>query len=603
MENFMTDFAQQLKSVVQVISKSYNNQATHLLQMLWQVQQKYSYISDDVIDLLAEDLNLSRAHVQGVAEFYSFFHRTPRGEYDIYFSDNIIEHMQGKHALQTQLLEKLKVKLGKPRADGRVTVDNTACIGMSDQGPAMLVNGLTITRLTPQKIDLIAELVEQQKPLREWPCDWFDVKENIQRKHILLGENFEPGSAIQVVLNKGSDGTLREIEVAGLRGCGGAGFPTHKKWLFCRDTVADERIVICNADEGEPGTFKDRVLLQSYADLVFEGMTVCAATIGAKKGFLYLRGEYRYLQKSLETVLAKRREAGLLGENILGQEGFDFDIEIHLGAGAYICGAELALIESLEGNRGIPRKHPPPYPVNAGYLDKPTVVNNVETFALAAKIMVYTGKRFATLGTDRSKGTKLISVSGDCDRPGVYEVPFGITVREMLDMCGAQNVQAVQNSGPAGVCISADEFDHQLCFEDLNSTGSFMIFGQQRDMLEVIRNFTQFFVHESCGFCTPCRVGTSVMKNLVDKIHSGHGTKVDLQDMENLSHIMKTMSNCGLGLTASNAVADTLKKFPQVYEERLQAEVSLAPSFDLDAALEAARQVVHRDDETAHIAA
>ncbi len=598
----MTDRTQ-LKSVVQVVAKSYHNQATHLLQMLWQVQHKYSYISDEMIDLFAKELNLDYAHVQGVAEFYSFFHRTPRGEYDIYFSDNIIEHMQGKQDLLDRLLTKLKVELGQPRSDGKVTVDNTACIGMSDQGPAMLVNGLTIPHLTPNKIDQIVEFVEQQKPLREWPSEWFVVKENIQRKHILLGENFEPGSAIQAMLNKGSDGTLREMEVAGLRGCGGAGFPAHKKWQLCRDTASDERIVICNADEGEPGTFKDRILLQSYADLMFEGMTVCANTIGAKKGFLYLRGEYRYLQKSLEVVLTKRREAGLLGNHILGQKGFDFDIEIHLGAGAYICGAELALIESLEGNRGIPRKHPPPYPVNAGYLNKPTVVNNVETFALVAKIMVYTGKRFAALGTEHSKGTKLISVSGDCDRPGIYEFPFGVTVREVLETCGAQNPQAVQNSGPAGVCISEEEFDRKLCFEDLNSTGSFMVFGQQRDMFDVIRNFTQFFVHESCGFCTPCRVGTSVMKNLVDKVHSGHGTKADLQDMENLSHIMKTMSNCGLGLTASNAVADTLKKFPQIYEQRLQAEVSLAPSFDLDAALEAARQITHRDDEKAHIAA
>jgi [NiFe] hydrogenase diaphorase moiety large subunit len=304
--------------------------------------------------------------------------------------------------------------------------------------------------------------------------------------------------------------------------------------------------------------------------------------------------------ETLEAILARRREEGLLGRHILGKSDFSFDIEIHMGAGAYICGAETALIESLEGNRGVPRKRPPPFPVTRGYMGKPTVVNNVETFALAAKIMTLGSDRFALLGTSQSKGTKLISVSGDCDRPGIYEFPFGVTVREVIEAAGGRDTIAIQNSGPAGVLVTEDEFDRLLCFEDINTTGSFMIFNRSRDMLDVIRNFAHFFVHESCGFCTSCRVGTSLIARLVDKVYAGNATSADLKELVHLGHVIKTTTHCGLGMTAPNAVLDSLKKLPQIYENRLKSK-TLTPSFDLDASLETARQITHRTDQEAHL--
>lgn len=585
-----------IQPAIQEIVQAYHGNATHLLQILWRVQEQYSCISNAAIACVAQELNLTRAHVEGVARFYSFFHEIPRGQYDIYFSDNIIEQMQGKAELMAYMMQKLGVELGKPRADGRVTIDNTSCIGMSDQGPAALINGYPLTRLSKTKINRIVDCIESQTPLKEWPRELFQVKNNVQHKHLLLGEHFEPGAALKILMTTGAEATLSEIGKAHLRGCGGAGFKTEMKWRFCRDTPAAERYVICNADEGEPGTFKDRVIMQSYADLMFEGMTVCAGIIGAQKGFLYLRGEYRYLLESLQATLQRRREQGLLGNNILGDPKFSFDIEIHLGAGAYICGAEMALIESLEGKRGTPWKRPPPFPVTQGYLNQPTVVNNVETLALAAKILIYGGERFAQLGTAQSKGTKLLSISGDCERPGIYEIPFGITVREVLQACGAHETQAVQNSGPAGCCVSEHEFDRKLCFEDLNTTGSFMVFNRTRDLLDVVRNFAHFFVHESCGFCTPCRVGTSLIEHLVEKIYQGKSTRADLEEMTRLSQVIKATSNCGLGLTATNHVDDTLKKFPHIYEKRLQTTSGLAPSFDLDGAVEEARQLTARTD-------
>jgi [NiFe] hydrogenase diaphorase moiety large subunit len=463
----------------------------------------------------------------------------------------------------------------------------------------MLVNGLVVSGLNEERIEKIAQLIEAGTPLPEWPSSFFVVEDNIQRSDILLHDKIINGSAIESLLQKDSDTLLGMIEQSGLRGRGGAGFNTSMKWRFCRDTEADEHYVVCNADEGEPGTFKDRILLNSYADNLFEGMTLCAGIIGAKKGYLYLRGEYRYLLEALEQTLQKRREANLLGSSILGSKGFDFDIEIHLGAGAYICGEESALIESLEGKRGIPRKRPP-FPVTNGYLNQPTVVNNVETFIAAAKIAVFGADWFSSVGTDESAGTKLLSISGDCTRPGIYEYPFGVSIRQVLEDCGAEDAQAAQVAGAAGSTIPPQEYDRKIAFEDVSTGGSFMVFNQQRDLLDMVQNFAHFFCHESCGFCTPCRVGGPLLKNLVDKVLVGHATQGDLKEMENIGLVMQQSSHCGLGVTAPKPVLDTLEKFPEIYAKRL-ANRGFEPAFDLDAALEESRQITGRDDPEAHI--
>jgi [NiFe] hydrogenase diaphorase moiety large subunit len=356
---------------------------------------------------------------------------------------------------------------------------------------------------------------------------------------------------------------------------------------------------VCNADEGEPGTFKDRVLLTTQADLLFEGMTLCAYAVNAKQGFLYLRGEYRYLLEPLNAVLQRRRAANLLGPGILDQAGFDFDIEIHLGAGAYVCGEESALIESLEGKRGIPRNRPP-YPVTHGYLDKPTTVNNVETFCAAALVGLHGGDWYREIGTAKSAGTKILSVSGDCARPGIYEYPFGVSVRQVLIDCGAENTLAVQISGPSGVCIGADEFDRRIAFEDLATAGAFTVFDESRDMFEVAHNFAHFFAHESCGFCTPCRVGTAMLQATMDKIAAGHGTQYDLAEIDQLNRILLQSAHCGLGHTACNPTLDTLKRFRPTYERRLKS-LDFEPAFDLDGALATARRMTGRDDAGAHL--
>ena len=576
-----------------------DSRANYLLQYLYEIQYRYSHVPESAIELLATRLSLTEAHIRGVIGFYSFLHESPRGSYDILFSDSITDHMLGSRALFDQLRDRLGVTPGEPRADGRVTLDTTSCTGMCEQGPAMLVNGWTITRLDKNRIDSIVELIESETAVEQWPGEFFKVEDNIQRRDMLLSDDSSDGDALRALLAQGADNILAQIEASGLRGRGGAGFKTGMKWRFCREAEADHHVVVCNADEGEPGTFKDRVLLTSYADRIFEGMTVCAGIIGASRGYLYLRGEYRYLRESLEHILQQRRESGLLGRSIQGEDGFDFDIEIHMGAGAYICGEESSLIESLEGKRGIPRKRPP-FPVTHGYMNQPTVVNNVETFMAAALIAVHGPDWFRSVGTGESSGTKILSISGDCEQPGIYEYPFGISIEDILKDCGATQAQAVQVAGAAGFTIPPGEYHRRIAFEDVSTAGSFMVFNQQRDLLDMVRNFAHFFVHESCGFCTPCRVGNSLMKDLVDKIHSGHGGQYDLEEMKNIGMLMRATSHCGLGTTAPNAVLDTLNKFSQIYEKHLR-HTGYEPAFDLDAALQDARDITGRDDAGAHI--
>jgi [NiFe] hydrogenase diaphorase moiety large subunit len=604
-----THIAQELSAE---LLEKWGHDSSRLLQILIGLQQALNHIPADAVQFLATELSLPRAGVEGVISFYSFLHQEPRGDYDILISDNIVDQMIGSREQAGQLAERLGVEPGTINKELNLSLDYTSCTGMSDQGPAALINGYALTRLTPERIDEIATYIKESLPLRKWPRELFQVDENIQRRDLLLDNELPQGAALHAFQDRGAQRLLDELDASGLRGRGGAGFKTAMKWRFCRDAetaqsdandssdqVERDRVVVCNADEGEPGTFKDRLLLQAYADRLFEGMTLCSAIIGASQGFLYLRGEYRYLLEPLEQELQKRRDAGLLGNNILGQDGLDFDIEIHLGAGAYICGEESALIESLEGKRGVPRIRPP-FPVTHGYLGRPTVVNNVETFIAAAMIADRGPDWFRSRGTEASSGTKLLSISGDCERPGIYEYPFGVSIQTILDDCGAANTQAVQVAGAAGVTLAPDEFGRSIAFEDVPTGGSFMIFDNSRNMLDVVHNFVAFFAHESCGFCTPCRVGNPLLKKGLEKVLVGHATVMDIEKMLEIGTLMKSASHCGLGVTAPNPVLDTLARFRPIYDEHLRS-TSFEPAFDLDAALEEARNITGRNDPGAHI--
>ncbi|GJQ63587.1 MAG: hypothetical protein SCALA702_26400 [Melioribacteraceae bacterium] len=384
----------------------------------------------------------------------------------------------------------------------------------------------------------------------------------IARDGAVIFSEYTRGEVIKKVVELNRDDILFELKESKLKGRGGAGFPTSTKWMLTAAAKADNKYVICNADEGEPGTFKDRVLLLEYPELVFDGMVIGGYTVGAKYGIVYLRGEYEYMLKSLQDYLEAMRNENLLGKNICGKEGFDFDIEIRLGSGAYVCGEETALIESLEGARGEARNRPP-YPVNTGFMGRPTSVNNVETFASVVHIVTKGGQWFKQHGTDKSTGSKLFSVSGDCANPGVYELPWGTTINELLDKVGAVNTKAVQVGGASGVCLSKDQFERQLAYEDAGTGGSIMIFNESRDMVHVLKNFMEFFVEESCGQCTPCRIGNVKLLEGVEMIEKGEYTFRYINQLKELGATMQVASKCGLGQSSPNSFISILENFKE----------------------------------------
>ena len=574
--------------------REYQAKPTYLLQMLRNIQFSCGHIPPEAIQQLSTELKISPPRIYALIEFYHFLHYQPRGHYDIYISDDIIDHMAGKNELTDYLCENLDVKLNQLSTDGRVTVANTSCTGMSDQGPAALINGLPLPHLTRKKVDQISDKIRAGIAVKEWPKAWFKVADNIQSKGVLLNVETQPGAAIKKALASDPHDILAEIDKSELRGCGGAGFKTASKWRACLSSSDKERYVICNADEGEPGTFKDRVLLNSYAEQLIEGMTICAHVIGAEKGIIYLRYEYQYLYKKLLAIIEKRRAANLLGVQILDSK-LSFDIEIFIGAGSYVCGEESALLESLEGKRAIPRIRPP-FPVTQGYLNKPTVVNNVETFCYAALIIETGPENFSQQGITGFSGCKILSISGDVEKAGIYEIPLGMTVKHVLNLCGAQSVQAVQVGGPSGTLISRDEFNRVIAFDDLNTGGSFMVFNQSRDLLENALNFTRFFMQESCGFCTPCRVGTKLMSELADKVAAGHGARLDLDSIKQLNHVMTEMSHCGLGQRAAEPLLQTLEKFSQYFVQRM-TDKEYQPSFDIEKSIQRAIDIVEIESD------
>ena len=548
-----------------------------LLAVLSDVQRRLGCLPEEAVAAIAAAMRLSHGEVAGVVSFYAFFHSEHNGLFDCRLADNIVERHAGNAVAQERLGALLKGGLG--------TLDVTSCIGLSDQAPGALINGEPVPALRGERLEQVAHLMEKEIPVARWPAALRRVKPNIRRTDRILQQQSWQGEALRAAMKRGAEGLLAELEGSGLRGMGGAGFPTARKWRSVREATGPERVVVCNADEGEPGTFKDRALLQRHADALFEGMTICGWCVGAPQGFVYLRGEYRYLLPMLQRRLAARRRAGLLGQDILGVSGLHFDIQIRLGAGAYVCGEESALLESLEGKRGIPRPRPP-YPVEAGFHGAPTVVNNVETLSAACLVAVHGGAWYASVGTTASKGTKLFSVSGDCSRPGVYELPMGTTLQQLLQLAGAQHTLAVQMGGASGALVAPGDFDEPIAFEALPPGGSVMVFDESRSVSGIAHNFAAFFAHESCGFCTPCRVGTRLQRDLVHKFTTGHGGAADIAELKELGLLMGEASHCGLGQSAGRAVGDALQHFPDHFPIAAQSAF-----VDLNDALEQARML------------
>jgi len=385
----------------------------------------------------------------------------------------------------------------------------------------------------------------------------------MKRELLLSAAQPELGSALRKAVGMTPADVAFEVRNAKLQGRGGAGFPAGVKWVLAGGASGDVKYVVCNADEGEPGTFKDRVLIEQYADRLLEGMAIAGYAIGSSYGLIYLRAEYPYLVPVLEKAMAGMKEAGMLGKGLFGGR-FDFDVEIRFGAGAYVCGEETALLESMEGRRGEPRNKPP-YPVNSGYRGCPTIINNVETFIAVPHIILQGAEKFLGLGEGGDSGTKLFSISGDVERPGVYELAMGSPLGDLLELAGARDVQAVQVGGASGRTVKSTELGRSLSFRDLPPGGSVIVFDKSRKMLDVLDNFMKFFVHESCGQCTPCREGNRRLRHAVKAIKSGEiRTREDVKPYFDLAETMRLGSKCGFGQTSSNCFVDIVSQFVEL---------------------------------------
>ena len=564
---------------------------TQMLNKLWELQKSNGYIHDDDIKHHARAFNISEIEVEGVVSFYHFFHRNPTGKYTIYLNNSIIADIKGFNRIKETLESETGGTFGSVDRTGTFGLFLTPCIGLSDQEPSALINFFPFINLNAVKVrDIISRLKNgaTAESICDAPAD--NIRYTPHGSGSVFFKEFVPGVALSKLEKTGPSGVIEIIKKSELSGRGGAYYPTWKKWDAAREQPMSPKFVICNADEGEPGTFKDRVLMNIQAHSLIEGMIICGYTIGAEYGIIYLRGEYWWLKNKLDVAIEEYHTAGLLGKDCGQIKGFDFDIRIQMGAGSYVCGEETALLESLEGKRGEPRTKWF-FPVEKGYLQLPTVINNVETFCAATRIFEMGSAEYLHLGIPGSPGTKLICVSGDCKLPGIYEIEWGMTIAELLELCEADDPYYIQVSGPSGECISIKEKFRRISMldlmarKDIRCGGSFMIFNKQRDLVKVLMNFSEFFKQESCGICTPCRAGNFIIQRKLERLENGLANETDLQELKSWGTIMKNTSRCGLGKTATNSLIIAMDKFHDYFASKLDKDFNgLNLKFDMEAA-------------------
>ncbi|MBT8220406.1 MAG: NAD(P)H-dependent oxidoreductase subunit E [Bacteroidia bacterium] len=559
---------------------------TALLDQLWMYQNQYGCIRDQDVEECSQKLGISKIELEGVISFYHFFHRERTGHHTIYLNNSIVSETKGFQRVKEAFERETGQRFGEQDPSGEFALFETPCIGLSDQEPAALINFYPFTNLNSLKVRrIITDLRKGVHP--KAICD--EVPDHVNytppKDKTIFFREYHPGVAVSKLVDITPEQLIEEVKRSKLGGRGGAFFPTGMKWEFCRKEKENPKYIVCNADEGEPGTFKDRVLMSEMPGLMLEGMITAAYAVGAQEGIVYLRAEYTWLLEKINNVIEHFRRMNLLGKNICGIENFDFDIRVQLGAGAYVCGEETALLNSLEGKRGEPRTKLY-FPTQRGYLNKPTIVNNVETFCAAARIIELGTDFYLQTGTPDSPGTKLLSISGDCFKPGIYEIEWGTSVAKVLELCEAEDPFFIQVSGPSGECISMSEKNRKISKDDLKCGGSFMVFHSDRDIIHILTNFAEFFKHESCGICTPCRAGNYIIKRKLVKLSTGLAYKRDIAEIAEWGKIMKMTSRCGLGKLATNSLLLAIDKFPKYFKKKLDKKgEGLNKNFDEEKAV------------------
>jgi NADH-quinone oxidoreductase subunit F len=550
-----------------------------LLPALHAAQKIYGWLAEPVVAEVGRVLRVPLADLYGVIDFYAMFQRQPAGRTIVRVCSAPVCALAGADGVAQALCRHLQIEPGEVSSDGAFTVEHAPCLGLCDRAPALLLNETAIGHTDPADAAAICAMRGRQA-VSFVGGDIRILTSNCGQGHPTSLADYQARggyAGLKKTLTMTPQAVLAEVKAAGLVGRGGAAFPTGVKWEGAANAPGQPKYMVCNADESEPGTFKDRVLMEEDPHRVIEGMIIAAYAVGASQGYIYVRGEYPYAFRIMSEAVAEARQAGAIGGNIFGSR-LDFDIEMRLGAGAYICGEETALLESIEGKRGLPRIKPP-FPTTHGLFGKPTVINNVETFCNVPLIIERGSAEYRKMGTERSPGPKLFCVSGRVKRPGLYEVPFGITLRHLLfDLAGGlgqgHKLQAVLMGGAAGAFASEKDLDLILSFENLNAaglplgSGAVMVFDDSADMRDVLKRLGHFFADESCGKCYPCQLGTRRQYEILDRGAAGHVLAGDHERLSDVGHTMIDASLCGLGQTAATAVLSAMKLWPEMFGAR-----------------------------------
>ncbi len=588
------ELSPRLRQRFQLLKECYPSLRSALIPMLLFAQDEVGYISEDLVDYLARELGLRRVQVDEVISYYSMLRRKPYGKYHLQVCTNVACQLRGGYEILDHVQRACKVAAKTASADGLFSWEEVECLGACTGAPVVQVNYDYYEDLTvPGMEELLGHLRAGKKPppvpfttgvqTTPHPAEVrvisrrFGVPNSASIDTYLHQEGYQ---ALEKALKQMTpEQIIEEVKRSNLRGRGGAGFPAGMKWSFVPKDSAKPKYVIANADESEPGTCKDRPLMELDPHQLIEGMVIAGRSVDARQGYIYIRGEYRYVMEILDRAIAEAYERGYLGKDILGS-GFHFDLCTHTGAGAYECGEESALMESLEGKRGYPRIRPP-FPAVVGLYGSPTIINNVETLSSVPAVIRQGGDWYAALGTPRNGGTRLFCVSGHVNRPGIYELPLGFPLRRMIDEVAGgiregKKVKAVIPGGSSVPVLTADQLDTPMDFDSVAKAGSMlgsggvMVMDEDTCMVDVARRIMHFYAHESCGWCIPCREGTTWLRKMLDRFHAGAGRRDDISNLKVLAQDMLGKTFCPLGDAAAMPIISIVEKFRGEFEEHLR---------------------------------
>jgi NADH-quinone oxidoreductase subunit F len=573
-----------------------------LVPLLLYTQDELGCVSDEMIEAIAARLELRSVQVVETLAYYSMLRRQPAGKYHLQVCTNVSCMLRGGYRIYEHVQKQLGIGHKQTTPDGLFSLEEVECIGACTGAPALQVNYDYYENLSTEKLDALLE----QLRAGQRPAPVAHTSGARQERHPaetpVISSRFHIADAWKLDVYRAHDGyravekalkemtpetIIEEVKKSNLRGRGGAGFPAGMKWSFVPKNSPKPKYVIANADESEPGTCKDRPIMEFDPHRLIEGMIIAGRAVGARQGYIYIRGEYRYVMEILDRALAEAYRGGYLGKNILGS-GFDFDLCSHTGAGAYECGEESALMESLEGKRGYPRIRPP-FPAVVGLYGCPTVINNVETLSSVPDIILRGGEWYAGLGTPRNGGTRLFCLSGHINRPGIYELPMGFNLKRMIEEVGGgipngRKLKAVIPGGSSTPLLTAEEADLPMDFDSLAKAGSMLgsgavvIIDEDTCMVDVARRIIQFYAHESCGWCIPCREGTAWLRKLLERFHAGGGRAEDIPLVDELSRNILGRTFCPLGDAAAMPTMSIVKKWRHEFEEHLSGRCPYKPA-------------------------